>query len=82
LCGSSEITKETDLTTLQTHKKLHSLSRSQSSKGSYSWEYRGGYISLLSAKAFVEIEERLYSADTKNEPDPKTNAFIVQTKWD
>lgn len=56
---------------------MQSLPLSQSSKGSCSWEYRVGYISLLSATAFVEIEKRLYSAVTKYESDPTTNVFIV-----
>lgn len=59
---------------------MQSLPLSQSSKGSWSWEYRVGYISLLSD--FVEIEKRLYSAVTKYESDPTTNVFIVLTKWD
>lgn len=61
---------------------MHTLPLSQSSKGSYSWEYRVGYASFLSATAFVEIEERLYSADRKCESDPKTYVLIVQNKWD
>ncbi|KAF4797172.1 hypothetical protein TURU_076836 [Turdus rufiventris] len=37
----------------------------------------GGSISLLLTTAFVEIVERLYSAETMYESDPKMNVFIV-----
>lgn len=53
------------------------LSLFQSSKSTYSWVYNASYISLLSATASVDIDERLYSADTRYELDPHTNVFIV-----